>query len=779
MKHRQFTAALAVIAVCGIGAVSLPAKEYPDWDGYPPMFSMNGVVGLGGNIYGTTKGGVFKYNPETRAYTLYFKNYGIPSNDVRCVAATSDYLFFGFDTAGLVRFDPKAERFDQVLFPEYTPNKISLRSIYAYNDSMLFVANSVGFDILNLSTREVRTITKLGNLAQNTPVNEVRVFNGKIWVCTPLGLAVADENNPNLDVEGSWKSYTYEFWGKQTGFNCIIHVNDESEDVIYLGTQDRGIVWFDEKEGKFWETAMTEGRVYKMCPGMGKFWAATSYGLFYKYVRFWSLKSDRYLNLNGVWSDGKRIWVSSQNDGLRCYADSGWVDVAPVPGPRSTKFTKIQITDDNTVWATTALTQEYGFLQRLQDSVWTPYGVEDGIEFTPVSEVIDRLGNVWLAIWGDRYSGVYIIQDDGTPDKKKDAVIQFDTKKEIIKPTIKEWYIVCTDITTDKYGRIWAANLQLDQPDTESGGQSHNLEPVPTSGAVVIDGYPAVKYRHFSPASGDIPTAKIFHICADEDGWVWMGTTTKGLMALYVGDDPFDTSMTPVRRQLLLNEGLNSLRVKAIQYDRDGYVWVGTDAGLNRVTKLPDRRLKVDGMTQLLGTAGNEVNCIEVDRLNNKWIGTSNGLAKISSQNETTDVYTTNNSGLFSNIIYSLRYDNRSDVLWIGTDAGMNTFRVFGANNQAAERKIRVYPNPFSIWGSDSRCTFANLKIGNKVRIYTFDGLLVNELEVKETSAKGVPCAVWNGRNFKNEYVASGVYFFTGEDLNDRPFRDKMVVIRR
>jgi ligand-binding sensor domain-containing protein len=784
MNHRQFTAALAVIAACGAGAGVLSAKEYPDWDGYPPMFSMNGVIEFEGSVYGTTKGGVFKYNPETRAYTLYYKNHGLPSNDVLCVAATSDYLFFGFETAGLMRYDPKSELFEPLLFPEYAPNKIAVQSIYAHNDSMLYVAHSVGIDILNLSTREVRTITKLGGLAQNTPVNEVRVFNGKIWVCTPLGLAIADENNPNLDVEGSWKSYTYSFWGKTTGFNCIIHVKDEAEDVIYLGTQDRGIVWFDENESVFWETAVTEGKVFRMCPGMGKYWAATDRGLFYKYARFWSLKSGHYSNLNGVWSDSGRVWVSTLNDGLQCYADTGWVDIAPVPGPRSTKFSKIQVTDDGIVWATTAFQrgrrgEESGLFHRFQDGVWTTYSENDGFYRTPVSVVLDRKKNVWLSMWGANTSGVFVIQDDGTPVKKNDLIIPLDPKKEIFRPTIKSDYVVCKDITTDKFGNIWVSNFQLDQPDTEEGGSSHNLESVPTSGAVVLDGYPITRYRHFSPASGDIVTAKIFDICADNDGWVWMSTDKKGLMGLFVGDDPFDTTKATFKQHLMVADGLNSLRVKAVNFDRDGYIWVGTDAGLNRVTKLPDYRLKVDGMTQLLGTAGNDVNCIEVDPFNNKWIGTSNGLVKIDPENEKQEIYTTSNSGLFSNTILGLKYDQKTDLLWIGTDTGMNTFQVFGSNNQTAEREARVYPNPFSIWGSDSQCTFVNLKLANKVRIYTFNGVMVNELEAKETSAKGVPYVKWDGRNFKNEYVASGVYFFAGEDQNGRPFRDKMVIIRR
>jgi len=228
-----------------------------------------------------------------------------------------------------------------------------------------------------------------------------------------------------------------------------------------------------------------------------------------------------------------------------------------------------------------------------------------------------------------------------------------------------------------------------------------------------------------------------------------------------------------------LESGLNSLRIKALQFDKDGYVWAGTDAGLHRITKYPSHNLKVEIMNQLLGSALGEVYCIEVDRHNNKWIGTSRGLVKINAANELVTVYTAENSGLFSNTIYALKYDDTRDILWIGTDSGLNKFHVFGTSKEDTGKMIHIYPNPFPLYGTDSGCTFTNLKLGEKVYIYTFNGVRVNQLEVADTDEKGISYTRWNGRNFKNEYVASGVYFLTGVDKNGNQFRDKMVLIKK
>ena len=137
------------------------------------------------------------------------------------------------------------------------------------------------------------------------------------------------------------------------------------------------------------------------------------------------------------------------------------------------------------------------------------------------------------------------------------------------------------------------------------------------------------------------------------------------------------------------------------------------------------------------------------------------------------------NSGLFSDRILSLKYDNERDILWVGTDYGLNKFSVFRPDSEEIEDQLHVYPNPFEIWGYNSRAVFTNLKPEKPVRIYTFTGELVNELIPDESGESGTPVAVWTGRNLKDEFVGSGVYFFTGIDRSGRKFKEKMVIIRR
>ena len=485
-----------------------------------------------------------------------------------------------------------------------------------------------------------------------------------------------------------------------------------------------------------------------------------------KYSKQFSFEDSDYRNVRAVVGNisNENLWVGTLNQGLQYYTPppDKYQPVPPVSGPRNSKFNNIEISDNGVLWISTGDRDQNtdALFLRFDEGVWTEYSEDDGVLMHTVDAVTDNNGNIWLANWG---KGLFLLQDDGTSDKENDVVVQIDPEKEFLKPTLGPNYFVFSDLTKDKHGNIWIANHQV----TET-----------TSGPVVVDGYPITQRQTYSPREDGLATAEVYHMDADDEGWLWLATASDGLMALYVGDDPFDKSDTYVKN-LTLTDGLHGMVITAVGHDMDGDIWVGTRGGLNRIKKLTGKRLKVEDVNALIGK-GVEITCIEIDDSNNKWIGTLEvGLFKLDSNNDLAAHYTPDNSGIFSKTISSLNYDNANDILWIGTDTGLNKFYVLGVEEEEKDTDIHLYPNPFEIWGTDSIATFPNLKQQSPVRIYDFGGGLVNELTAGESGDGVGASAVWNGWNFKMETVASGVYFFTGTDLNGFPFKDKMVVIRR
>ncbi|MBT4483780.1 MAG: hypothetical protein HOC71_08900, partial [Candidatus Latescibacteria bacterium] len=517
------------------------AQEYRNWKGYPPVYDINGIIEFKGLVYCATKGGMFVYNPSTQKYKLFYKNNDLVSNNVLCIGATSKEIYIGFQEKGLWRFDPETEIFKQVLFPEYHTetamhvNGMSVYDIFAKNDSILYVGHEDGLDMLNLYSEELRSYTNLGpEFSENTAVNQVKIFDDKIWVCTPIGLAVADENNPNLEFEENWKNYTY----ISTAINCIIRTKN-SHDEIFLGTNSAGIVKLDEVNDRIVPTNLTGMSVNDFYEFKWQYWAATDKGLYKKQISIWNaVNHNNYLPLKSLAAGGyEKLWVGTMQNGLQCYSSWDYLYTPPHSEMRSETFYDLDTSESDVLWAATAYRDlnPGSVFQGLYGETWTEYSERDHTwSSRVVTTLVDNGGLIWAGTWG---FGLFVLNDDGSPDKLNDKVSMVDTLKVYIRPTQADYYIVCSDIAEDSHGNIWVANYQADD---------HKIEAIPTSGAVVLDSFPVNQAQNYSPAYDDLPTAMIFKICPDEDGWVWLGTANKGVAGLYVGDDPFDKEDTEV-----------------------------------------------------------------------------------------------------------------------------------------------------------------------------------------------------------------------------------------
>ena len=761
-----------LLALLSIPSIATYAAEYPDWEGFPPMATVHDVVAFNDVLYAASLGGLFKYDPATGEYTYYYKNNGLLSNNVRAIAATSRYLYLGFEEYGLVRFDPETEQSEQILFPEYVTSEKTIRinAIYPIDDDVLLIAHQEGVDRLNLSTSELETFRKHGdeeNIIENQEFYAVTVARGKIWACSNGRVAVADVDDPNLELPGAWRNYYF----KDKPVLSVANAVDNWEDVMLFGTFGYGILYLNEENDRLEQVSgMSSGVGYKITVNDGFTYAAMDDGLARKYSKLWSLYNTEYDDIRSVTagSDGT-LWVGTLHHGIVPFVDKEYGEIQLVDGPRLIDYTDISIDTRKRVWITAGYRQ-VNWDNVLPDAIiltkdnpgWTEFGENDGYKRFIMTVHTDRTGKKWFGSWGQ---GLYVLDDMGTDTKEDDVTERVNPQQDVIQFTIGRNFVVIPDITEDRHGNIWVA--------------VHQTEKDATSGVVVLDGYPYTKHQTYSVVEDGITSSEIISIHADDDGWVWIGTTDYGLSGIYVGDDPFDKSDTVVRN-LTIFDGLLKNEITAIGSDSEGIVWAGSLAGINRIQKLSGNKLKVDDYNAVLDGAIPEVRSIVVDPHDNKWFGTQNmGVVQIDANNSLGSVHNYLNSGIFSNYVYALAYDTDDDVLWIGTDAGLNKFYTVGNNGQDAFDGIHSYPNPFELWGSNSRMTFAGLEMDSEVRIYSFDGTNVSILTADQAGQLGGAAVEWDGRNLRGEMVATGVYFFTGTDRNGRDFQEKMVVIRR
>lgn len=136
------------------------------------------------------------------------------------------------------------------------------------------------------------------------------------------------------------------------------------------------------------------------------------------------------------------------------------------------------------------------------------------------------------------------------------------------------------------------------------------------------------------------------------------------------------------------SNGLSSNQVNCFFQDRNGYMWIGTDNGLNRYDGYSfDVFRKIPGDTTSI--AGNIVSCITEDKDHFLWVG--HGTEGLSCFNPATGRFTSykhddgDPSGLLSNIISATFVDSKNNV-WVATgqhglsllDRKSNSFIHFG-----------------------------------------------------------------------------------------------------
>jgi len=205
--------------------------------------------------------------------------------------------------------------------------------------------------------------------------------------------------------------------------------------------------------------------------------------------------------------------------------------------------------------------------------------------------------------------------------------------------------------------------------------------------------------------------------------------------------------------------------INCITEDLNGSIWIGTRLGplvVSNPSSVFDNdftvtRVKIprnDG-TNSADYLLNEirVNCITVDGANRKWMGTEgNGLYLFSSDGlETIHHFTTSNSPLPSDYIYSVAIDPEIGEVFVGTDAGLVSYRSDAIEGKKSYGNIHVFPNPVKP-GYSGKITVTGLMENTQVRITDLTGNLI----ISGTSLGGQ--FGWNGMNRQGNRVASGIY---------------------
>jgi hypothetical protein len=152
------------------------------------------------------------------------------------------------------------------------------------------------------------------------------------------------------------------------------------------------------------------------------------------------------------------------------------------------------------------------------------------------------------------------------------------------------------------------------------------------------------------------------------------------------------------------------------------------------------------------------VQCIAVDGADRKWVGTKNGVWLLSPDGKKIMYrFTAENSPLLANDVKRIAIDPDTGEIFISTISGICSFRSTATEGSPDNTNVLVFPNPVPP-GYNGTIAIRGLTENALVKIAELNGRLVYQ-----TRALGGQ-AIWNGRNYKGEKIASGVYLVLVRD---------------
>ena len=202
------------------------------------------------------------------------------------------------------------------------------------------------------------------------------------------------------------------------------------------------------------------------------------------------------------------------------------------------------------------------------------------------------------------------------------------------------------------------------------------------------DGPPATRliFERLSVEQG-LSQSSVNCLLQDRQGFIWIGTED----GLNRYDGVGFTVLRPLRND---PNSLPYHYISALHEDRDGFLWIGTYGG--GLTRLDRDRTRFErhssGPNDADALGRNYVTAITEDALGVLWVGTSGGLDAYDHTTRRLIEYRAEPArpgSLSSNSITALHVD-RAGTLWVGTDRGLNRFeRESGQLHRLSQRSGR------------------------------------------------------------------------------------------
>jgi ligand-binding sensor domain-containing protein len=750
--------AFLLFAVVFCSPPNMFSQESP-WQSFTNMRNVKAITSGAQGVWAATTGGALFWDTARGRFTKFTNTEGLSQNETATIGRDHRGRIWIAQASGRIDvFDPEQEAFSRV--DDYRGYRIF--DLLAQGDSM-YIALDIGVSFYHVGSNEVKeTYKNLGpRFPRSIAVNALFIDGRQLWAGTNNGIARTHLDLPNLLAPESWFNYT-----TQEGLlsNAIRGLTKFNQTIV--AATSNGVAAFD---GQRWvDISGNIGSrdirdiLVTIEANQSVLYAVTPVGLYRSETAgSWGLVGTRISNLTSVViDDDNTLWVSTSDIGLYEFdrANQSWKLREP-DGPSTNNYSSLALDDAGNLWCTSSAPSFHVF----DGERWYNY---DAKNFPSLQRFFDGFrhlitlsnGQRWMGTWG---AGIYVT--DEVPSDVS-LLAQIDVTSGLLSTSAPSNpnFAVIRFLKADDQGNIWMCNFNA-----------------LNSNAIVVRTL-ADQWLHFSTNDGlrdrEVTVLEIEKTISFDR--IWIGSENSGVSVLDYSGTLNDKSDDDWRGELDLDDGLLSTKITAIAQDREGYMWIGTDKGLNYWFG--------GQVSSRFFLISDDIRAIGIDPGNNKWIGTSAGISVLSRDNflslEAQRDYTIENSPLVSNIVSCFTFNPNTGDVWIGTTNGLSRLRTAVTAPKQDLSQLSGYPNPFILDEQSGSCSDGGFRITNlaersAVKIFNIAGELIRSFSVEEVPGAQI---CWNGRDASENLVPSGIYFFVAfvEDTGASAV-GKVAVIRR
>jgi hypothetical protein len=684
--------------------------------------TINSVALGADNVFGAAKNSVMVLDKADNSISTYSKLNGLTGAGISFINynVSSDQLLIAYEDGNLdivegntvINFNRLKE--STAITGSKKINHIVFENTFAY------LATDYGVVVFDLTRNEVKeTWRDLSVTGTKIKIFQSTIAGDSIFLATEKGVLAGNLNDNLLDYN-NWKRFD------QGSFSGSIRAISEFNGKIYAAINSVGIYHYENgawtKETFLQNlifTSMTEDVNHLFVAEGNNLWQVDATN---NVIQITDDLIDKPLFAVED-ADGK-IWIADAVNGLIADNNGSFNNYLP-DGPISSSSHRLKFYNKTLYslpggYSSTfnALNNDLGF-DSFNNGIWANHSTATR-DITDIDFVGD---NVYLASFG------YGVEKQ---DAQGNAVIFNEDNSTLVNINPPGKFVNITAVEKSNDG-LWVANY----------GTSNSLH--------LLGNDQVWQAFSFSTFAARFPT----NILVDYYNYVWMILNPLQGGGIMVFDRV--NNRTAYLTEVPGAGGLPSKAVYSIAQDRDGYIWVGTDAGVAYFFDSEDVFSgSVDAIKPIFDNRfllkSEKITAIAIDGGNRKWMGTQNGVWLF---NPTGEALVYNfieaNSPLISNIIDDVAINDETGEVFFATDKGIVSFRSDATLSGPSFANVKIFPNPVTA-EFNGTVGISGLATDAIVKITDVSGKLI-----WQTQANG-GTATWNLQDVNGHKAVTGIY---------------------